>query len=337
MYLKIANRPENAYTLIELLMVMFITAFATVAYEAVRVNHGPGLARLAAAVAVLVGVALVLLFYRWSGRRNRRQRAELGEKYRGIYRVKELPADTRSVVKPKWAEIQIGDYGWEARPVCRDNLIHLQGLTTRWQVVWHAGFRPEQIEKMAEKPASQYDYWAPDWAKQTPPPCPFPVRERNTPTMGLPHHSRRYFKDYPSKYYQSSLGIKSAQPAPAMTAAELAARNRPLTSLSLIWFLLFIAMLAGTSLLCFHMDQAKPALWIQILTVCGIVGAFVIIFVVRSRMTKQIAKRRGFQCPACGNEITAFAGLAGRHRELCNRCGTKVIEFNEANMAEKPT
>lgn len=63
MYMRIASRQENAYTLIELLMGMFISAFAAVAYVVVRVNYGPGLAMLAAAVAVLVGVALVILFF----------------------------------------------------------------------------------------------------------------------------------------------------------------------------------------------------------------------------------------------------------------------------------
>jgi len=105
-------------------------------------------------------------------------------------------------VKPEGAEIQIGDYGWDARPNRRNGLIHLQGLTERWQVVWHAGFRPDQIQRIAAKPASQYDYWIPYWAKRPPPPpCPFPVRMRNTPTMGLPHHSGRYFENHPSQYY----------------------------------------------------------------------------------------------------------------------------------------
>jgi hypothetical protein len=331
MYMRIARRRENAYTLIELLIVMFIAAFATTAYVAVRENYGTGWAKLAAAVAVLVGVGLVVLFYRWTGRQTTRQLAALRERYRTIYRVKELPTDDKSIVKPQWAEIQIGDCGWEARPARRDGLIHLQGLTTRWEVVWHAGFHPEQIEKVAEKPVSQYDYWAPYWAKRPPPPpCPFPVRERNTPTMGLPHHSGRYFKDYPSQYYQSRLEKEPAQPAPVMTAAELAARNRPLGDLSVIWFVLFVATLSGTSLLCFYMDRAKPALWIQILTFCGICSAIVFLFVLHNRMRKLIAKKRGFQCPACGNEITALTGLAGRHRELCNRCGTQVIEFNKA-------
>lgn len=114
------------------------------------------------------------------------------------------PPPSKSIVKPAAAEIQIGDYGWDARPSSEDGLIHLQGLTPKWQVVWHAGFRPDQIEKVAVKPASQYDYWAPYWAKPPPPPpCPYPVRERNTPTMGLPHHSGRYFENYPSQYYHS--------------------------------------------------------------------------------------------------------------------------------------
>ncbi|HTV41755.1 MAG TPA: hypothetical protein VMF08_14330 [Candidatus Sulfotelmatobacter sp.] len=203
--MKIAIRQENAYTLIELLAVVFIIASATVAYEIVRPKYGLVLAVVASVLAMLVCVLLVILFYRWSWTRKRQQLSQLRQEYRTIYRVKELPTEAKSVVKPVEAEIQIGDYGWDARPIRRDGLIHLQGLTKRWQVVWHAGFRPEQIEKMAEKPASQYDYWAPYWAKPPPPPpCPFPVQERDTPTMGLPHHSGHYFKDYPSQYYHQS-------------------------------------------------------------------------------------------------------------------------------------
>lgn len=194
---------RSAYTLIELLAVMLVVGLATAAYEAVRRKHGLGLAVVASVLALLIGILLVIIFYRWFWSRDKRQLAQLREKYRTIYRVKELPTDARSLVKPERAEIQIGDYGWDARPICRDGMIHLQGLTKRWQVVWHAGFRPDQIEKVAEKPASQYDYWRPYWAKPSHPPCPFPVRERNTPTMGLPYHSGHYFKDHPSQFYQS--------------------------------------------------------------------------------------------------------------------------------------
>jgi membrane protein implicated in regulation of membrane protease activity len=194
-----------AFTLIELLLGIFIVAFATVVYDVVRGKHGPGLAAVASVLAVLIGILLVILFYRWTWSRDKKQLTQLRENYRNIYQVKELPTDAKSIVKPEGAEIQIGDYGWEARPNRRDGLIHLQGLTARWQVVWHAGFRPDQIEKVAVKPASQYDYWVPYWAKTPPPPpCPFTVRERNTRTMGRPHHSGHYFKDYPSEYYCSS-------------------------------------------------------------------------------------------------------------------------------------
>jgi hypothetical protein len=194
----------RGWTLIELLALMFIIAFIGVVSETVRKRYGHGPALGAGVLALLVGVGLVILFYRWIGSRDKQRLAQLREQYRAIYRIKELPSDAKSIVKPDAAEIQIGDYGWDARPRRRDGLIHLQGLTKRWQVVWHAGFRPDQIEKVAAKPVSQYDYWAPDWAKPpTPPPCPFPVRERSTPTMGLPHHSGHYFKNYPSKYYHS--------------------------------------------------------------------------------------------------------------------------------------
>ena len=193
---------QDAYTLIELLAVMFVMVFASLVFKAVRNEDGLGPALVAGGLAAPLGVWLVILFYRWTWRRDRQCLTRLREQYCTIYQVKELPSDAKSIVKPAGAEIQIGDYGWDARPHRRDGLIHLQGLTDRWQVVWHAGFRPDQIQRIAAKPASQYDYWVPYWAKRPPPPpCLFPVRLRDTPTMGLPHHSGRYFENYPSQYY----------------------------------------------------------------------------------------------------------------------------------------
>ena len=196
------SRP-SAYTLIELLAVMLVIALTGIIEEFVahRFGRGPGIG--AAAVTLIVCVIVVGLVYRWSWRRERKQLQELREKYRGIYRVIALPADQNIIAKPDGAEIKIGDYGWEAGPIHKDGLIFLQGLTVEWTVVWHAGFRPDQIEWITEKPSSQYDYWVPYWAKSPPPPaCPYPVIERNTLTMGRPHHSHRYLvipSPYPSK------------------------------------------------------------------------------------------------------------------------------------------
>ena len=186
---------RNAYTLIELLAGMFIIFAAGVAFETVRKNHGQGLSLLAGILAVLVVTSLYFLFLRWAWRRDKQNLTLLREQYRTIYQVKELPTDQKGIIKLAAAEIQIGDYGWDAKPIRKDGLIHLQGLTSKWQVVWHAAFRPDQIVKVADKPKSQYDCWVPYWAKRSPtPPCPYPVRERETPTFGLPHHSGRYFE-----------------------------------------------------------------------------------------------------------------------------------------------
>ncbi len=196
--------PRQAWTLIELLAVMFVIVFTATVAEAVRAKYGHGLAVVAGVLAVILGILLVILFYRWMWWSDKQQLTKLREKYRTIYRVKALPTDAKSIVKPEGAAIQIGDYGWDARPNRRNGLIHLQGLTLNWKVVWHAGFRQDQIEKVATKTASQYDYWFPDWAKPPPPPpCPYPVQERKTPTMGLPHHSGHYFLKYPSQDYPS--------------------------------------------------------------------------------------------------------------------------------------
>lgn len=186
---------RQAYTFIELLAIMFVLTVTTAVYQFAAGKYGtwPGIG--AVVLAVLASAIIVVQFYSWSWRRDRRRLQELKEKYRAIYRVIAIPSDQRSIVKPEGAEIKIDDYGWEAGPIRKDDgLIYLQGLTLEWTVVWHAGFRPDQIEKVATKPSSQYDIWIPYGAKPTSPlPCPFPVVERETLTMGLPHHSHRYF------------------------------------------------------------------------------------------------------------------------------------------------
>jgi hypothetical protein len=185
---------RQAWTLIELLALMFVIAVSTGMGKSVARKHGtwPGIG--AGILAAAVCATIVVLFYRWMWRQDKRRLQELREKYHTIYRVIALPTDKTSIRKPEGAEIKVGDYGWEAGPILKDGLIYLQGLTVKWCVVWHAGFRPDQVEKVGPKLSSQYDYWVPDWAKgPPPPPCPFPVQERETPNMGLPHHSHRYF------------------------------------------------------------------------------------------------------------------------------------------------
>jgi hypothetical protein len=195
-----SDNRRSAYTLIELLAVMFVVAVTGIVEEwaAHRFGRWPGIG--AAVITIILCVIVVTLAYRWSWRQDRRRLQELKGKYRGIYRVLALPADQKIVAKPDGAEIKIGDYGWEAGPINKEGLIYLQGLTVEWTVVWHAGFRRDQIEWVTEKTSSQYDYWVPYWAKSpAPPPCPYPVIERATLTMGRPHHSHRYFV-IPSPY-----------------------------------------------------------------------------------------------------------------------------------------
>lgn len=127
----------------------------------------------------------VILFYRISGRRYEQRKHELREKYQNVYRVISLPTGETNIKKSPGAEIRIGDYGWQAEPPRDDGLIYLQGLTSKWRVVWYGGFRSDQIEKVAPKPLSQYD-WNYSWM-QSPPECPYPVQERPTTNMGLPN------------------------------------------------------------------------------------------------------------------------------------------------------
>ncbi len=189
---------EQALTATEMLAAVFVGVMCVTAYQTVHRDHGfwPAVAAAVLAAAVAIGILALMARRAW----NRRQchLAELRERYRTIYRVKSLPTDPQSVVKREGAEIRIGDYGWEALPTRNDGLIHLQGLTTAWHVVWHAGFGPAQVERVAEKASSQYDHWVPYNLVGTvsQPPCPYPVQKRTTSTMGPPHHSGRYDDTY---------------------------------------------------------------------------------------------------------------------------------------------
>lgn len=184
-YLPISRRSiRQAWTIFELLACIFVVCVSFETGNFVAKSFGAW-AGIGAGVlsAVVAGIAVVAL-YRASGRRREERRRELRNKYPGIYRVLAIPTDASTIEKPEGADIKIGDYGWEAEPIGNDDLIYLQGLTEEWQVVWYAGFRPDQIESVGPKPRSQYD-WNYSWVRN-PPYCPFPVQKRETANMGLP-------------------------------------------------------------------------------------------------------------------------------------------------------
>jgi len=177
---------ELGATFIELLALIFIISVTLSVGNAVSDKFGRLAGIGAGAVSAFVCVVAVILFYRVAGRRHAQQCREFREKYTRIYRVLAVPTDEAAIKKAQGAEIKAGDYGWEAAPLRDDGLIYLQGLNPQWRVVWYAGFRLDQIETVAAKPQSQYD-WNYAWVRN-PPPCPFPVQERLHPTinMGFP-------------------------------------------------------------------------------------------------------------------------------------------------------
>lgn len=169
-------------TLFELLMVIFV----------IGVPLGIGM-NAAKAGGILIGIgtwilsmlvclAAVAIFQIVLQRSSRRRRRKLRTKYPGVYRVLVVPDDKTCIRKPEGAAIRVGDYGWEAVPFRKDELIYLQGLTEDWLVVWYAGFGLEQVEYVGPKSRSQYD-WSDEWPKI---PCPFPVSRRETTAMGPP-------------------------------------------------------------------------------------------------------------------------------------------------------
>ncbi len=132
-------------------------------------------------------------FYRFAEMLDVRSRAEAREKYRSVYRVLSLPS-TGDFKPYNWcaADVTVGDFGWECRPITKDGLIWLHGLSVDWGHVWRVGFRPDEIECVGPKPVSQFDwkdfeYDGPKptacyhWEFAKPKhPCPFPVQKTIT-------------------------------------------------------------------------------------------------------------------------------------------------------------
>jgi hypothetical protein len=173
-------------TCIEMLAVMFVIYVPMLVGTFASKKFGVWAGIVAGILSGVLCVSAVVLFYRDRGRRNEEKRRELRDRYSKIYRIVSLPGDGKNIKLAKGAAIKIGDYGWEAEPRnTKDGLVYLQGLTNKWRVVWYAGFQRDQIEIICPKPNSQYD-WNYKWFRE-PPPCPFPVQERETTAMGLPN------------------------------------------------------------------------------------------------------------------------------------------------------
>ncbi|RMD67020.1 hypothetical protein D6833_00770 [Candidatus Parcubacteria bacterium] len=178
---------RSGFTCIELAAIIFImgaTSTAGVAARNVFGNWGAGLA--AGAIAAAAACVIVKECYRWSNRIAEREMRELSERFPRIFRVLVVPRGLPCVMA-RAAEIRVGDYGWEAEPIYDDGLIYLHGLTEEWKVAWYAGFRPEHIEVVGEKPRSQYFLpysWICNGAEA--PRCPFPVQHSAEETLGFP-------------------------------------------------------------------------------------------------------------------------------------------------------
>lgn len=148
-------------------------------------KYGPEAGKAAWAALLIIFIFLAVLYGKLLKCREAQRRRLLRERYQCVYRVLALPPELSTFNKHPLAKIEVGDYGWEAPPLADDGLIYLQGLKPDWGVVWHAGFYPDQIEKVGQKPVSQYDYGS-VLAWVDPSPCPYPIVERETNDLGLP-------------------------------------------------------------------------------------------------------------------------------------------------------
>ncbi len=122
-----------------------------------------------------------------------------------------------------------------------------------------------------------------------------------------------------------------AQSVPLMTSDEFNARSEALSREQLlhfwVWGLLFMAGAFGLFSLAFFLDGGRPAIWVQVLAVFGILVFFAGFFFY-DRTGKQLVRKHGLLCSVCGREITAAAGCSGMpYMGLCRHCGTRLIEI----------
>jgi len=149
-------------------------------------QFSPAVGVYGAIATAYLSVTLICVLYSYASRLDRIEMQKLEERYRSIYRVIAISQSSPRITADG-TNISVGDYGWEAEPMFKDGLLYLQGLNEKWQVVWYAGFQPEQLERICDKPRSQY-YLPNTWvcAGAQPPPCPFPVLSASTASLGFP-------------------------------------------------------------------------------------------------------------------------------------------------------
>jgi hypothetical protein len=130
-------------------------------------------------IGILASIGFIYLTKFLGNVGHRRHCRKMAEKYTRIFRVLNLLADEKSVIKPKNSKIKVGDFGWESGPIRKNGLIYLKGFDEKWKMVWWAGFQLDQLEIVGPKPFSQYDIHLPDKQELRKTPCPFPVQPRS--------------------------------------------------------------------------------------------------------------------------------------------------------------
>jgi hypothetical protein len=172
---------------LDFLAFLFLTTVPLIPATMVTAHYGIECGFWAGYLANLACWVVIIALSAWGSIGADKRLRVLSEKYPSIYRIQETPPDTSRFLMAEGAMMEIGDYGWEAEPLHDDGLIYLQGLTEKWGVVWYAGFRTDQIEKVGRKPRTQY-FLPVSWYVLGPDafPCPFPVQARVTADMGMP-------------------------------------------------------------------------------------------------------------------------------------------------------
>ena len=126
---RVFQAQRRGVTLIDMLAVIFVLIVPLITFDVVETRFGRSSGIAAGLLSGVAAVITIVAFYWWMGRLNEQKLRELEEKYPLVYRVTALPTDTSGIVKAEGAEIEVGDFGWEAEPIHSDGLTYLHGLT----------------------------------------------------------------------------------------------------------------------------------------------------------------------------------------------------------------
>jgi hypothetical protein len=104
------------------------------------------------------------------------------------------------------------------------------------------------------------------------------------------------------------------------------AAKREENIVSIVWIVIFFAVLLANVPLSSWFDRNKPAVWIKVTYLCLIFGFFIGNLVLMIWSAKRRYRKFGLHCPACDKPLTHVAGQIAIATGNCGHCGVSLFE-----------